>query len=404
MAGDGKYLRPMLDAGSSRVFNCNDVARKLEEEKADSPHIFRTPQMNRVVVIKEVLRSDDPAHPRHLAVGTKLYLPYDPSNIYDGGRSIFLHSTSLMRVIHEHFGARHETDTSKSLEHDLKVLQVLDTLPSLDGFLMRDALELEGLSAEERYFEISSAERTAIQDFIRGKMELLVRAAYGGRTPSYNQVNSLTDKVWEAKDLEALNPLIQAFRFPVDKALSIFAGWKGIMFYAFEYHNSRVAREQFAGWLKTSASPREMLPRETREWMDTSRRTIVERLRAHWVGTNALLDRFDRVYADFVASANPVGFIEFILEASDIYWRLGDSLSKINHAINCWNLSSKTFPERRLPFDRLEKLLDMLKTILAPLTVARPGSTEPLQAPALVAAHETGARPGGDAAAWATPR
>ncbi len=100
-----RYLKPMLNAGSSRVFNCNDVARKLERRDGEeNPYLFKTPAMHHLVLVKEALRYDDPRHPKGVAIGSKLYVPYNHDEIYEGGRSIFFHSPNLLQVFHEQFG------------------------------------------------------------------------------------------------------------------------------------------------------------------------------------------------------------------------------------------------------------------------------------------------------------
>jgi hypothetical protein len=172
--------------------------------------------------------------------------------------------------------------------------------------------------------------------------------------------------VWEAKDLDALGPLIQAFHFPRERALAIFSGWKGIIFYAFEYESARERREDFARWLRHDAVPKEIMSRDMREWLEMSRRGVVARLRAHWVEIDGVLQTFDGVYGDFVGSLNPGGFVDFLMNAADIYWRLGDSLSKISHAINCWDVATKNYAGRRLPAERLEMVLALLQAVLAP--------------------------------------
>lgn len=361
----------MLDAGSSRVFNCNDVARKLERQEAASQHLFKTPAMHNLVLIKEALRYDDPRHPKGMVIGSKLYVPYNHDDIYEGGRSIFYHSPNLRQVFHEQFGVQEDEETSATLDHDMKVFRILDDLPSLDGFLMRDALELEGIEANEAYFDVSAEERVAIQEFIRGKMEPLVRAAYGGKKPPSSKVTQLIDAMWEAKDLAALEPLVLAFRFPKDEALAIFGAWKGINFYAFEYHRGRKKREAFAHWLKEDAMPKNLVPRDVLQMLDPIRRATIERLRGHWVESDNTLKQYDKLYSDFVASSNPGGFITFLRGAKAIYWQLGDSLSKIDHAMNCWDIWTKAAPGRRLPFEQLEALLDLLKKILIPTSIER---------------------------------
>ncbi len=374
MAGLSRYLKPMLNAGSSRVFNCNDTLNKLERAKADNAYMFKMPSIHRMVVIKEAIGRDDPRHPRCVPIGTKLYLPYNTGDIYEGGRSVFFHAPNLMKVFSEQFGVRIDKESSADLEHDMKIFRTLDELPSLDGFLMRDALELQGFNVNENYFEVSDSERVAIQEFIRGKMEPLVRAAYGTGRSISGKVTQLVDKIWEAKDIDALDPLIQAFRFPRDEALSIFGAWKGIIFYAFEYHRSRLKREKLALWLKEDAMPRHLLPRDTMEAIESSRRGAIERLREHWVEVDTLFKKYDQCYADFIASANPGGFINFLRGAKDVYWQLGDSLSKINHAINCWDITTKNAAGRRLPVEQLVNHLELMRAILSPASVVR--STE----------------------------
>jgi hypothetical protein len=367
-----RYLKPMLDAGSSRVFNCNDVARKLgRREDEENAFLFQTAAMHNLVLIKEALRYDDPRHPKGQVIGSKIYVPYNRDDIYEGGRSIFFHSPSLLQVFHEQFGVEESDATSVGLEHDMRIFRILDDLPSLDGFLMRDALELDGIQANEAYFDVSAEERVAIQEFIRGKMEPLVRAAYGGKKPPSSKVTQLIDAMWEAKDLTALEPLIVAFRFPKEEALSIFGAWKGINFYSFEYHRGRKKRETFAHWLKEDAMPKNLVSREVLQVLEPMRRATIERLRGHWVEIDEILKQYDKLYTEFVASANPGGFIGFLRGAKKIYWQLGDSLSKIDHAINCWDIWTKAAPGRRLPFEQLEAMLDLLKKILISASAER---------------------------------
>jgi hypothetical protein len=366
MAKSGTYLRPELDTGSSRVFNCNDIARQLERQKVEDRFFFKNPSMNTLVFIKEPLTDEriEP-HPSGFAVGTKLYIPYNEANVYEGGRSVFCHSKQLMEVLNQHFGFDSAKFSKADLDRDLKVLGILDKLPSLDVFLMHDALELDGLTVNERYFEIEEGQRTAIQDFIRGKIEPLVRAAYGAEESVAHRVSQLVDKIWEAKDTVALDSLIKAFRIPEGDAPAIFASWKGIIFYCYEYARTRENRENFARWLKDGAQERELVPKAQHDLIDQARRTVVERLREHWKDVESSARQYDSVYAQFTESSDPGNFIAFLRGAKSIYWRMGDSLSKMSHAVNCWDIISSSFPGRRLPSEHLEPLLQILKAILS---------------------------------------
>lgn len=375
MAKTGTYLRPELDTGSSRVFNCNDIFRHLAEEEVEDRLFFKVPSMQVLVFIKEPLTDEriEP-HPSGFAVGTKLYIPYNEANVYEGGRSVFCHSRQLTSVLNEHFGFDGSKVSKEDLQRDLHILSVLDKLPSLDVFLMRDALELEGLKVNERYFELDAAKRAAIQEFIREKIEPLVRVACGPERSVGQKVSQLIDKIWEAKDTVALDQLIRAFRIPEDEAPAIFAAWKGIIFYCFEYARTKAAREDFARWLKDDAKERELVSKAAHDYIDQSRRTVIERLREHWKEVERISQEYDTVYASFVQSSDARNFINFLRGAKSVYWRMGDSLSKMSHAVNCWDIMSKNFPGRRLPSEHLDPLLSLLKGVLSGKTAGNKSS------------------------------
>src|SRR5205085_191274 len=175
------------------------------------------------------------------------------------GRSVFLHHPQVMSVLREQFGLGSTTATQEELLRDLKILRILDQLPSLDGFLMRNALEQENIAVHGSYFEIPDEERAAIIQYVRRKLEPLVQAAVGSDSASESKVSQLIDKLWEARDKEALAPLIEAFRFPDHEALTIFGSWNGITYYTFEYARLKKKRESFARWLRDDALPRNFL-------------------------------------------------------------------------------------------------------------------------------------------------
>ena len=367
-----RYLKPMLTAGSSRVFNINEVYRKLTAEEVEDRFLFKNQQMHSLIVIKEALTPDrDEPHPDKAGVGTKLYFPYNMANVYEGGRSAMLHSANLADVLHDQLGLHGEKLDDETSIHDIKVLRVLDRLPSLDGFLMSDALELEGFVPNERYFEITPAERFAIQEYIRNKIEPLVRAAYAGQQGISSKVSQLVDKIWEAKDMDSLQHFIRAFHFPVDEAPQIFAAWKGINYYSFEYLRTKAKREEYALWLKDGAVPRDLVPKNVMSHVEALRRHTIERLRDHWREVEGIIREYDAVYTQFVEAENVGPFVKFLRNAKEAYWRLGDALSKISHAINCWEHVTSVHSGRRLPCDRLAYLLEMSGTILAAKAAVR---------------------------------
>jgi hypothetical protein len=357
-------LRSLLESGSSRVFNCNDVAKALLGAKDPNPYFFKSSSMNFLVLIKEALIDVRlPHRTRDEIVGTKLYFPYDLNDIYAGGRSIYFHDAKMQRVLREQLGGG--GSDGLDIEHDLNVLGILDKLPSLDGFLMRDALEIQGIKCNPKYFDVSQAEHLAIRDFIRKKFDPLVRIAYSDQDNLKAKVSNLVEKIWDANDREALAPLIRAFRFPDDDALSIFAAWKGINFYSFQYVHGRPVRESFALWLRDGAQPKTYVPSSVLEVIDNLRRATVKRLRFHWHRVEQITRDYDGVYAGLLRGAEGApAFVSFLNGSGKLYWQMGDSLSKISHATSCWKNAAQGHPSGKLPADDLEKLFMLLNQIL----------------------------------------
>ena len=365
MAGKDSYLRPMLEAGSSRVFNCVERHRKLRTEGADDACFFKHKPLHNVVIIKEV-------HPdyENLAldrnVMTKLYLPYNENDMYEGGRSVFLHDRKLLTALNELVGLQGPKLSKEDLRSDMTMLQVFDGLPSLDAFLLRDALELAGFKPNPLYLEVSDVERAAIYHYIRQKFEPLVRAALGSGSFQSSKVAYLVDKMWEAKDLDALDPLVDACRFPKDEALSIFTAWKGINFYTYEYDRIKTQIEGMGRWLARTSVPRFGSLTVDAEHLMLLKESAVERLNRYASAVDEIVHEYDTLYARFVVSRDAAtDFIDFLHRSREIYWRMGEGLSVLNHTTHCWDLSTRNFLGRRVPFDRLEHVLNCLLRILA---------------------------------------
>jgi hypothetical protein len=356
----------MLDLGSSRVFNCNDKSRKLMAENPSAPPLFKLAKMHGMVVVKQVMPVDPRRAPDAPVIGTKIYIPYNRDDVYEGGRSVFLSDPHMFTVLNEVLGLQGAGIAEADLQYDLKILGIFDRLPSLDGFLMRDALELEGITADEQYFEVTDAERAAIQEFVRHKFEPLVRAACVEQASLSVKVTQLIDKIWEAKDKQALDPLIRSFRFPEDEALAIFAAWKGINFYSYEYNRTKPMREQLALWLRDKSTPTNFVSRNEGDALTSRRRRAIDRLRAHWNVVESITREYDMLYSRFLSSRDGIAaFLAFLRRSNTIYWSMGDSLSKISHAFNCWNALTTGHEERRLNADRLGSMLDCLIVVLA---------------------------------------
>ncbi len=257
MAIRDSYLFPTLEAGSSRVFNVGSRTALLKQSlagdtgTAKTDFLFLTRELNNVILVKEPRPSRKISlyHFDH-SIGTKLYFPYNGSRIYDGGKSVFIDDPEIRRILKHHAGLDVETN-NEDAERDLTLIGLLEELPSLDPFLVKDKLEIEGIGANEIYFEISASEWKAIQAHVSEKLKPIVAFAFpGSKDQEKGRAQFLLKKLWNTKDIEALMPIMDAFNLPREEASKIFSAWKGIMYYDFEYNRSLSKWRQNIEWMQ----------------------------------------------------------------------------------------------------------------------------------------------------------
>jgi hypothetical protein len=358
-----EYVKPMLDVGSPRVLNCGVLTRRILAEDPSAKLFFTSRPLNDVVLIKDTV----PESESRLAkgpIGTKLYFPFNGENVYEGGRTIFAHDRHLEAALVESFGQ--VAITKQALAEDMRILDILDRLPSLDPFLLKDVFLNAGIDMNATYFDVSKDIWNSIEAFIVQRLEPLVKAAFPDTTGSDDKARILIKKIWEARDLEALEPLIDAFRLPKNEALEIFSAWKGINFYAFQTEAGKPLFIDLLTWLKNLEMPPAIPAAERNEFKAMLEQSKTQ-LRNEWQKIDGILrdyqDSYDKM---FKYKTNSAEFVAFLKNSSKLYWDLGNSLGKTSHASYCWDVVSKRFPDRKMAWEPLREMIMLFTKIFKP--------------------------------------
>lgn len=375
MAITDHSLRILLRAGSSRVFDLQRKHRDLQTRQERQPGrpakpfqpFFTNRNANRLVIMKYV----PPAHERPTmassrAVQTKLYLPFNDANLEEGGRTILLSDPKLEQALDEQLAMSARRDPA-GYRRDRMVLDVLDSLPSLDPFLMRDKLEIEAIAVDEGYFAIPPGELDAIKFFVRDKMTKVARfAAAEGADVEANAVEKLTQILWDAKDATAMKPIAQAFGIDITRAPEIVYSWKGIIFYDREFSQQRAEWQKLLDWLGGEARPRDGANPAMLKDLAEMRRLAYEGMADHWRQVNEKLERYRHCFDElFLRKREAKPFMDFLNHAKQLFWELGDSLSRLSHSHAVWQRATERYTLRRLPAAPLSELLDILYRINA---------------------------------------
>lgn len=354
----------MLDTGSPRVFNCNEMMNRVAAKFPEQPQFFKNKALNTIVLIKDAVPEND----RKVgapSVGTKLYFPFNENNIYEGGRTIFLYERGVESAIKQYCG---EVSLSKdALTDDLRILAILDRLPSLDPFLMKDVFFREKITIHEAFFEVSAEAWEEIEMYMLQKFEPLILAAFPDAQSSEDKARQLIDKIWEAKDIEALMPLIEGFRLPKDKALEIFSSWKGIVYYSYIFARQQTKFIELVKWIVENEVPVVgVTAAEAKEVQDLLKHAR-DQLRVEWQKTDEIVrsyqSSYDKMFKDKITS---VDFLNFLKNSDKIYWEIGNSLGRVNHAIYCWDAMSSRFEGRKVPWASRQEIARLLAKVLEP--------------------------------------
>ena len=361
------YLASELNSGSTRVFNVDRLHRAVMADGAPrDEQLFRRAELHRIIFIKQALVDSSYMPERASRIGTKLYFAFNEQNVFEGGKSIFAGDPQFDDAMAFQLGF----DRSRKVEdyvRDRDVIQILDSLPSLDPFLMRDRLAAEGITPHLGYFEIEEDEWRTIRDHVMRKFKPMVELAFGEsdavRTAA--RLRSLVQKIWEAKDMDSLRPILDAMELTDEEAPKALQAWKGVIYYDFRMSRLEGRVRELATWLTHSATPTDMVPSGNRKILDEIRDGVRHKVRDRWQHARSRLLEYNDAYTVlFVEQRSPGPFIAFLGNASDIFNELGDELSRLDHASEVRRFISDRHFGGRLKYEPLHDLLSLIYRIL----------------------------------------
>lgn len=357
-----EYLKPMLDVGSPRVFNCNVITRQILAKDPNAPIFFKNKPMNKLVLIKDTIPESE-ARGAQSSIGTKVYFPFNENDIYEGGRTIFAHDRTFEKALAQNFGEG--ALKADALASDLRMISILDRLPSMDPFLMKDTLKNNGFDVNPAYFEVSKELWTEIETYILQGFEPLVRAAFPNSNEATDDMaRQLVQKIWEGRDLDTLRPLAAAFQLPKGQELEIFAAWKGINFYAFQFERAKPLMFELFAWLKDLSIPVVAISAQERKELYAQLEEAKNQMRNEWQTADNIIKSYQTSYDKlFRLKQGSTEFLAFLKNSNKSYWEIGNALGKTGHASYCWNVISKRHPNRKLPWEQLLEVIQMLSKI-----------------------------------------
>jgi len=349
-------------ASTARALNLTATWRKHHQEPGYVEHpFFRSPVLNRAIILKHRLRADEiELLGSFRTTATKIILPLDPSDLRVGARSFFIYQTGYRSLLEEV-----ATGDPAADRRDEALLHILDGLPSLDPFLMRERLRQEAFTPDRCYFNLSEADSARMFEFVRRELRPLVGLTFDDLdVRMFEKTDKLAQKIMaNAADAE-FEPL--RIGLNMEKAAfeeGIFC-WKGFIYYKWAL-NALLPQVQPVSEEIASVTTRDKPTLEDRVYLDAAKERLTQSIDAAVVTVRNTLQVYDRAYRDLTHNGKPGAFREFLLGAPSLFYELGERLGSVDHIVSFWRYR---FPVDARPKVSTDDLFDIFADFEASLS------------------------------------
>lgn len=335
-----RSLAALSNASTSRVLNLLSINRSHGENKEFTANpMFSSPQLNTAIILKHRLRADEMDLMQGTrAIGTKVIIPFERNDLRSGGKSLLVGQKGYEELLREagHYGERYD------FEHDLKVLRLLDQIPSLDPFLLREHLRTNEVCPDEHYFEISDADQKRMFEYAAAEIRRLTNLAV---TPGSNKRSDATTRMVSAllstevdEKLEPLRTTLQlqpgAFREGV-------FSWRGFIYYKWSLVDFWPDLVKALQQLKT-ITPLRTMDHDQRAYITAAKTVILNGARKNSDDIKTIIKVYDTAYNTLIAERDPRKFREFLLGAPALFLEIGEKMGALSHITSFWKYR---FPE-----------------------------------------------------------
>ena len=327
---DVRDLAALQKSGSSsRVLNLAQLEGCLDAEYEEKP-FFLNRTLNTAILVKHRIRTDE----RFVfdVVGsnaTKIIVPFSHQDLTLGGRSMFVGQRGWHDMLEEMCA------NPADLERDIRVLMLVDKLPSLDPFLLREHLKRHGFDIGRCYFSISAADYERMQAFVRQEISRLIELAFRGGRGSADETARLVKILLSSDVDERMEPLRRTLGLHGEAYREGIFSWKGFLYYK---------------WVLSDLWPRLLtVMNEVRSIRLTNRHDVelmqyIERSRSRLVSAvhtrrrelAAALQFYDEAFHELTEKEDPAAFRDFLVRAPAMFTTLGERIGGISHIASFW--------------------------------------------------------------------
>jgi hypothetical protein len=328
-----RSLSALSGASSNRVLNLITIAdANADKENYGNAPLFESKTLNNSIILKHRLRADEVdlfVTPRALA--TKIIIPFQRSDLRMGGQSLFIGQRGFEDLLQDVGNYRDRIE----MKRDLDVMRLIDRVPSLDPFLLREHLRCNDIMPDACYFAISSADQQRMYEYAAEEISRLTALA-GGKGAKSSSTGRMVAALLSNEVNEKLEPLRATLSLgPEEFSEGVFS-WRGFIYYKW-------CLEEY--WPKLIRALRDIkairpigkVTGEERKTLDDCKNVILRGAKFNNLEIRRVLAIYDNAYAGLIERQDPKMFRVFLLSAPKLFLDIGDKMGAMSHITSFWN-------------------------------------------------------------------
>ena len=342
-------------ASTSRVLNLSQIYLMSGREKEYLLRpFFRDSQLNKALIVKHTLRLNErDMFGNNRRTATKIILPFDPLDLKLGGRSILVNQMGFDNFCKAYFNCDDINANS-----DVQILRLLDQLPSLDPFLVREHLSRNGFKPGACYLKISPFDIQRMIGFANEEIERLVRTAFSNAL-SGGAAIKLAGKILANELDKELWPLKSTLRMSDDEFSDGIFSWRGFLYFKWRHIELQEEMRKVLDGLATY-QPVGKCDEAMREFLKEQRPRLARSILTAISNVGRTLSIYDQAYHALVEGENPGPFRRFLIDGPSLFFELGEHIGILSHIGSFWayRMGQRMITQRLSPEEYADILLD----------------------------------------------
>jgi hypothetical protein len=354
-------------SSSSRVLDLHSLALEAASDlDYQTRPLFTHPVLNRTIIVKH--------HPRpgefdldsdRGPIITKVIFPFDPRDLDLGGQFLLVDDPDFLSQLE-----RQLDFADIDMDRDILVLMLLDRLPTLDPFLLRESLAANKLDVAPCYFRLSPADRSEMHKFVSDQVETLIRLCFGSSAGTAAQAKRLSELILAEGRSPELEPLRVPLRMTVGEFAQAMFCWKAVLYY--RWRSRQLGPDVKATRRGITSLAQVRFDSDTRALVRVALTRLEGLISECERGLASTFRTYDQVFNALTVERDPEQFRNFLIDGPKLFRTLGERMGRLDQLSSYWH---HQFPEGRLKHLSPEATAEGLRNILNALSL-RTGLTD----------------------------